>query len=86
MGVLTGAGCLSRVLGPAAVSLLYARRGPALTFSLTAALVAVAALALWLASPRLAPPVPASSPAPADVELRPLSADRDRAERPTDNV
>uniref|UniRef100_A0A2A4K6B2 Major facilitator superfamily (MFS) profile domain-containing protein n=1 Tax=Heliothis virescens TaxID=7102 RepID=A0A2A4K6B2_HELVI len=37
-GVLTGAGCLSRALGPVFVSAVYARRGPVATFGSTAAL------------------------------------------------
>ncbi|VVC91066.1 unnamed protein product [Leptidea sinapis] len=38
MGVLTGAGCVSRALGPVFVASVYARRGPAPTFVATATL------------------------------------------------
>lgn len=74
MGVLTGAGCLSRALGPVFVSAVYARRGPDATFGSTAALTLAALAALRLLYGRLrAPPLPA--PAHAPHELRPLKED-----------
>ncbi|XP_032516610.1 major facilitator superfamily domain-containing protein 8 [Danaus plexippus] len=56
MGVLTGAGCVSRALGPVFVSAVYARHGPDATFASTAALTFVALLALRLVYSRLKPP------------------------------
>lgn len=72
MGVLTGAGCVSRALGPVFVSAVYARRGPAATFGSTAGLTFAALLALRVVYSRLQPP----PLAPAAVELRPLQLDR----------
>ena len=56
MGVLTGAGCLSRALGPVFVATVYARYGPTPTFSSTAALTFAALLALRAVYKRLKPP------------------------------
>ncbi|CAH0586745.1 unnamed protein product [Chrysodeixis includens] len=70
-GVLTGAGCLARALGPLFVAAVYARRGPAATFGSTAALTLAALLALRLVYARLRPP-PLAAPAAAPHELRPL--------------
>lgn len=70
MGILTGAGCLSRALGPVFVSTVYARRGPAATFGSTAALTFAALAALRVLYARLAPP----PLAPQQQELRPLAS------------
>ncbi|XP_041979710.1 major facilitator superfamily domain-containing protein 8 [Aricia agestis] len=70
-GVLTGAGCGSRALGPVFVSGVYARFGPDATFASTAALTLAALLALRLVYARLRPPAPS---APPPTELQPLSA------------
>ncbi|XP_013196044.2 major facilitator superfamily domain-containing protein 8 [Amyelois transitella] len=75
MGVLTGAGCVSRALGPVFVAAVYARRGPAATFSCTAALTFLALAALRAVYGRLQPP-PLAPPA---AELRPLSRPPDEA-------
>lgn len=72
MGVLTGAGCLSRVLGPLFVSVVYARRGPAFTFGSTALTTLVAMLVLRLLYPRLRPP-PAAATATATTITAPLA-------------
>lgn len=83
MGVLTGAGCAARALGPACVALLYARHGPDAAFGVTAALTLATLLLLRALYPRLQPPAlpaaaraaaPARAPAPAALELRPLPA------------
>lgn len=72
-GLLTGAGCLARALGPLFVAAVYARRGPDATFGSTAALTLAALLALRLVYGRLRPPdLPAG---PAARELRPLGPD-----------
>ncbi|XP_013141668.1 PREDICTED: major facilitator superfamily domain-containing protein 8 [Papilio polytes] len=75
MGVLTGAGCLSRALGPVFVAGVYARRGPAAAFSATAALTLLALLALRAVYPRLraAPPTHPTHP-PPPAELQPLAS------------
>ena len=70
MGVLTGAGCLSRALGPVFVSAVYARRGPVATFGSTAALTLAALAALRVVYSRLRPP-PLEGRGPPH-ELRPL--------------
>lgn len=72
MGLLTGAGCLSRALGPLFVATVYARRGPDATFGATAALTFAALLALRCVYSRLRPPPLAPPPAPH--ELVPLTA------------
>ncbi|KAL1138471.1 hypothetical protein AAG570_008534 [Ranatra chinensis] len=46
MGLMTGSGCLSRVMGPVFVSFIYTRLGPIWTFSITAAMMA--ATLIWL--------------------------------------
>ncbi|XP_028156741.1 major facilitator superfamily domain-containing protein 8, partial [Ostrinia furnacalis] len=78
MGVLTGAGCVSRALGPVFVASVYARRGPDATFGSTAALTFAALLALRLVYGRLLPPAPPAAPSvapsPAAQELLPLVA------------
>ncbi|XP_034829506.2 major facilitator superfamily domain-containing protein 8 [Maniola hyperantus] len=75
MGVLTGAGCVSRALGPVFVAAVYARRGPLATFSATAVLTFAALLALRVVYSRLAPPAPPPPPAaPPARELQPLHA------------
>ncbi|KAJ2951313.1 hypothetical protein O0L34_g5715 [Tuta absoluta] len=56
MGLLTGAGCLSRALGPVFVSMVYARSGPDATFGSTAGLTIAALLGLRLVYNRLKPP------------------------------
>ncbi|CAH2084343.1 unnamed protein product [Euphydryas editha] len=75
MGVLTGAGCVSRALGPVFVSAVYARRGPDATFASTAALTFAALAALRLVYARLRPAPPPPTPPPA--ELRPLAPPAD---------
>lgn len=75
MGVLTGAGCLSRALGPVFVSAVYARRGPDATFGSTAALTLAALFALRLVYARLRPPALTPDPTPAAHEMQPLHKD-----------
>lgn len=75
MGVLTGAGCLSRALGPVFVSAVYARRGPDATFGSTAALTLAALLALRLVYARLRPPALTPDPTPTAHEMQPLHKD-----------
>ncbi|CAH0682898.1 unnamed protein product [Spodoptera exigua] len=72
-GVLTGAGCLSRALGPVFVAAVYARHGPVATFGSTAALTLAALAALRAVSGRLQAPA-ARAPPPAH-ELRALARD-----------
>lgn len=70
MGLLTGAGCLSRALGPVFVSTVYARRGPDATFGSTAGLTFAALIALRCVYSRLRP-APLASPALLDLPSRP---------------
>lgn len=73
MGILTGAGCLSRALGPIFVSTVYARRGPDATFGSTAGLTLAALAALRLVYSRLRPaPLAPASPRPLPQELQEL--------------
>ncbi|XP_037969233.2 major facilitator superfamily domain-containing protein 8 [Plutella xylostella] len=72
-GILTGAGCVSRALGPIFVSLVYARRGPAAAFGSTAAITFTTLIALRLLYSRLRPP-PLTAPTPPEPqELQPLA-------------
>lgn len=74
-GLLTGAGCLARALGPLFVAAVYARRGPDATFGITAGLTLAALMALRLVYARLRPPSTPEPPAPLARELQPLGAD-----------
>ncbi|KAL0880526.1 hypothetical protein ABMA27_002919 [Loxostege sticticalis] len=84
MGVLTGAGCVSRALGPIFVSTVYARRGPDATFGSTAALTFAALVALRLVYSRLQAPALIT---PAH-ELGPLvtSSDANNASKDPDRI
>lgn len=73
-GVLTGAGCLSRALGPVFVAAVYARHGPVATFGSTAALTLAALAALRAVYGRLRPAPLAARPA-AEHELRAFAQD-----------
>ncbi|XP_063381917.1 major facilitator superfamily domain-containing protein 8 [Cydia fagiglandana] len=73
-GVLTGAGCVARALGPACVALLYARHGPDAAFGATAALTLATLAGLRALYGRLQPPAP---PAPPRLPLRPLDGTKD---------
>lgn len=53
MGLMTGAGCLSRVMGPVFVSYVYTRFGTVWTFALTTAMMLVAMLWLQYVNTRL---------------------------------
>lgn len=53
MGWLTGAGCLSRVLGPVFISLIYTELGTVWTFATTAAMMIAAQGWLMWMRPRL---------------------------------
>lgn len=68
MGLMTGSGCLSRVMGPVFVSYIYTRLGTNWTFGMTTIMMAVALLCLWLYRDRLYPPVIVK-----DVELKDLN-------------
>ncbi|XP_059622358.1 major facilitator superfamily domain-containing protein 8 [Phlebotomus argentipes] len=72
MGLMTGSGCLSRVLGPVFVGYIYTRLGTFWTFGVTTVMMAVAMIWLCLFSNRLVPPE-LDHPAPAAVELHEMS-------------
>lgn len=48
MGLMTGAGCLSRVMGPVFVGYIYTRMGTNVTFGVTTIMMAVSMVWLWL--------------------------------------
>ncbi|XP_036325798.1 major facilitator superfamily domain-containing protein 8-like isoform X1 [Rhagoletis pomonella] len=56
MGLMTGAGCLSRVLGPVFVGVIYTRYGTYWTFGITSVMMLVAMIWLLLSKKRLIPP------------------------------
>ena len=55
MGLMTGAGCLSRALGPVFLSLVYTRWGTYPTFGITGATLIIAMVWLQLVYKRLTP-------------------------------
>lgn len=55
MGLMTGSGCLSRVMGPVFVTYIYTEFGTTVTFSLTTVMMAVMLIWLWMYSRRLIP-------------------------------
>jgi MFS transporter, ceroid-lipofuscinosis neuronal protein 7 len=56
MGLMTGSGCLSRVLGPVFVSYIYTRMGTNWTFGMTTGMMVFALISLWIYRDRLYPP------------------------------
>lgn len=48
MGMITGAGCLSRILGPVCVGFVYTRHGTYPTFGFTTFMMIAAMLWMWL--------------------------------------
>ncbi|XP_054085670.1 major facilitator superfamily domain-containing protein 8 isoform X1 [Zeugodacus cucurbitae] len=56
MGLMTGAGCLSRVLGPVFVGVIYTRYGTYWTFGITSVMMFVAMIWLLVEKKRLIPP------------------------------
>lgn len=56
MGLMTGSGCLSRVMGPVFVGYIYTRLGTNWTFGFTTVMMAVAMMWLYIYKDRLIPP------------------------------
>lgn len=56
MGLMTGAGCLSRFMGPVFVSFIYTRYGTIWTFSITTVMMIITMVWLQLVEKRLVPP------------------------------
>ncbi|XP_069696641.1 major facilitator superfamily domain-containing protein 8 [Periplaneta americana] len=71
MGLMTGAGCLSRVLGPVFVSSIYTRYGTIWTFGITTIMMAASMVWLQLVDKRLVPPelLPIPPP-PVEMQVR----------------
>lgn len=61
MGLMTGAGCASRVLGPVFVGLIYTRYGTYQTFGLTGLMLIVAMIFIQILNKRLVPPEPSDN-------------------------
>lgn len=55
MGLLTGSGCLSRVLGPVFVTYIYTEYGTIVTFGLTTVMMVACLLWLLIFNKRLVP-------------------------------
>lgn len=53
MGLMTGAGCLSRVMGPVCVGIVYTRFGPIWTFGITLLLMLLPMFWLFFLKNRL---------------------------------
>uniref|UniRef100_A0A6B2EFK6 Putative transporter/transmembrane protein n=1 Tax=Phlebotomus kandelakii TaxID=1109342 RepID=A0A6B2EFK6_9DIPT len=73
MGLMTGSGCLSRVMGPVFVGYIYTRLGTFWTFGVTTVMMAVAMVWLCLFSHRLVPPELDYRPTAAAIELQEIS-------------
>lgn len=56
MGLMTGSGCLSRVMGPVFVGYIYTRLGTNWTFGFTTVMMAVSMIWLYIYKDRLIPP------------------------------
>lgn len=69
MGLMTGAGCLSRFMGPVFVSFIYTRYGTIWTFSITTVMMIVTMVWLQLVEKRLVPPDLPPAPLPP-IELQ----------------
>lgn len=70
MGLLTGAGCASRVVGPVFVGLIYTRYGTYHTFGITGATLIISMIWLQFVSKRLIPPEIKKSSEVSDVERK----------------
>ncbi|KAJ9599283.1 hypothetical protein L9F63_010240, partial [Diploptera punctata] len=68
MGLMTGAGCLSRVMGPVFVSYVYTHYGTIWTFGITTIMMAASMVWLQLVNKRLVPPE--LPPSPPNIELQ----------------
>lgn len=75
MGLMTGSGCFSRVLGPVFVSFVYTRYGTIWTFAITGCMMAACMLWLWIVKDKLIPPNFDTKP---DVELVEVDAEKQR--------
>lgn len=69
MGLMTGSGCLSRVMGPVFVGYVYSRLGPIWTFSITTGVMIVSMAWIQIVSNRLIPPDICDKPATELQEL-----------------
>lgn len=78
MGLMTGSGCLSRVMGPVFVTHIYEQYGTRWTFGMTSVMMAVSLLWLWYFQKRLEPKEPAELDKiqPDDVEMNELVGDK----------
>ncbi|CAG9769661.1 unnamed protein product [Ceutorhynchus assimilis] len=84
MGLMTGSGCLSRVMGPVFVTHVYEEYGTVWTFGMTSAMMAVSLLWLWYFEKRLEPkePLTLENCCLAEQELKDLTVDYDQKEYP----
>lgn len=69
MGLLTGSGCASRVLGPVFVTEIYTRLGTYYTFGITGLMMSGSMVWLLLVNNRLVPPVPEDEKPPGGIAL-----------------
>lgn len=67
---MTGAGCLSRVMGPVFVSYIYTRFGTIWTFGITAVMMIVSMVWLQVIEKRLkVPDLPSVPPPPVELQV-----------------
>lgn len=70
MGLMTGAGCLSRVMGPVFVSYIYTRYGTIWTFGITTVMMIASMVWLQVIEKRLkAPDLPPIPPPPVELQV-----------------
>lgn len=77
MGIMTGAGSLSRVLGPVFVGLIYTRLGTNWTFGITSLMMALSMLWLFIYNAELLPPSVGVS---CDTEMKPMGQLEERGD------
>lgn len=70
MGILTGSGCLSRVMGPVFVSFVYSWKGPIWTFTMTLILMVFTIIGLHVFNHRFIPPDLGSPQKLLEVEMQ----------------
>lgn len=80
MGIITNAGCLSRITGPICVIWLYTKYGPLLTFSILLVITFIPMVCLFMLKNRLLVESfkPIDSPKSTEMEKLNLKSDKNR--------
>ena len=81
MGIITNAGCLSRITGPICVIWLYTKYGPSLTFSILLVITFIPMVCLFMLKNRLL----VESFKPKSTEMEKLNSKSDKNRNIEDN-